>query len=142
SNAETFDASAAANSIILARDGNGTAASYLKAVKSVTAVDATTLNVVTTSPIGFLPEVLTMVQTVPPRYYAEVGAAQYGRAPVGTGPFFLTKWTRGQNLRFTRNTDYWDSAAKVNTVTVTWNPAPATRIAMLKTGTADIVSDI
>lgn len=142
SNGEIFDAAAAAYSITLARDGRGTAASYLETVKSVTAVDATTLNVVTNSPMGFLPEVLTMVQAVPPKYFAQVDAARFGRAPIGTGPFTLTKWTVGQNLRFTRNADYWGSAAKLDTVTVRWNAEPATRIAMLKTGAAHIASQI
>src|SRR5690606_4888799 len=38
--------------------------------------------------------------------------------PVGTGPFELESWTRGDKLTLTRNDDYWGEKAKLSKVII------------------------
>ena len=44
---------------------------------------------------------------VPPEYYSEVGLTGFGQAPIGTGPFMLTEWAKGDRIVLDRNPNYW-----------------------------------
>jgi peptide/nickel transport system substrate-binding protein len=59
--------------------------------------------------------------------------------PIGTGPFKLTTWDRGAEIKMERNEDYWGEKAKVDTLSFVVVPEDATRIAMLETGEAHAV---
>ncbi|HEU5324071.1 MAG TPA: ABC transporter substrate-binding protein, partial [Methylomirabilota bacterium] len=58
-------------------------------VKSVDAVDAHTVRLVTHKPYPLIHEILTFgnFAMVPPRYVKEKGDAHFAKYPVGTGPF-------------------------------------------------------
>jgi peptide/nickel transport system substrate-binding protein len=62
--------------------------------------------------------------------------------PVGTGPFRLAEWTKGDHLTFEPNADYWGPKAKLGKLTFRSLPQPTSRVAALKTGEADIVVDL
>ena len=42
--------------------------------------------------------------------------SDYFRAPVGTGPYKLTQWDVGQAIVMTKNEDYFDGAANIDTI--------------------------
>jgi len=46
----------------------------------------------------------------PEAYYKKVGAAAMAQHPVGTGPYKLDKWVKGQYVRLAKNPLYWDAA--------------------------------
>ena len=67
---------------------------------------------------------------------------EYGRNPVGTGPFMLKEWISGDRAVFIPNPSYWGPQPAVNSIIYKPVPEGAARAAMLRTGEADIVVKI
>lgn len=64
----------------------------------------------------------------------------YGRNPVGTGPFKFVRWTQDQGASLERNSSYWNPAEPyVDAVEFRLNPDPAVRVTMLKSGEVDLI---
>ena len=60
--------------------------------------------------------------------------------PVGTGPFMLTNWVRGQSLTFTRNPHYWQSGLPyLNTIQIQIIPSASSANLALLAGSLDYV---
>lgn len=57
--------------------------------------------------------------------------------PVGTGPYMLEEWTRGDSLTLKRFDSYWGSAALTDTLVFRWNSEGAARLTELQAGTVD-----
>ncbi|ULH13992.1 ABC transporter substrate-binding protein (plasmid) [Deinococcus sp. KNUC1210] len=57
--------------------------------------------------------------------------------PLGTGPFTLQRYDKGQQVILRRNDKYWRSPAKLQTVVIKRVDEPATAVQLLKTGDAD-----
>lgn len=58
-------------------------------------------------------------------------------APVGTGPYKITQWTRGESVTFTRNDNYWGEKAIAKTFVLRWSTESAARVLELQAGTID-----
>jgi len=67
---------------------------------------------------------------------------EYGNHPVGTGPYKLKEIARGDRVVFVRNENYWGPKPKIRTIIYRPVPEASVRIAMLRTGEADIVAKI
>lgn len=57
--------------------------------------------------------------------------------PLGTGPYMLQEWARGDHMTLTANPNYWGDAPKTKTVIFKWNKEAAARLTSLKSGEAD-----
>jgi ABC-type transport system substrate-binding protein len=57
--------------------------------------------------------------------------------PIGTGPYRLESWTRGDNLTLQRFDDYWGPPALSQTLVFRWNSEAAARLTELQAGTVD-----
>lgn len=141
-NGEAFDADAALFSILSVRDTPGAFSAYVQTIADAVATDEYTVQVTTTQPIGFVPSLLTIIPAVPPVAYAETPPEDFGRSPIGTGPFVLNDWSAGQRMRFVRNDDYWGGPALLDGVDITWNSEPESRVALLETGEADLIKSV
>lgn len=62
--------------------------------------------------------------------------------PVGTGPYRISEFTPGSELVWERFDEFWGDKAPLDKVTVRHMPETASRITALKTGEADIVTNI
>lgn len=62
--------------------------------------------------------------------------------PVGTGPYKVEQWERGNQLVFTRNEDYWGDPAKTPTLVFRWSAESAQRLLELQSGTVDGIDNI
>lgn len=58
-------------------------------------------------------------------------------APIGTGPYMVSEWTRGESLTFTANPDYWGPAPHAETLVLRWSTESAARLTELQAGTID-----
>ncbi len=106
-------------------------------------VDDMTFNVITEEPdLGSLPVQMTWMAVLPPEYRGSMTDAEFGDAPVGTGPYMLDEWKKGISVTLVANPDYWGDAPKISKITVQTVPDAATRVGMLETGAADLVADI
>lgn len=62
----------------------------------------------------------------------------FGMNPVGTGPFKMKEWAKGDQYTLERFDDYWGEKAKVQTLIVRSIPEPMSRVIELETGAVDI----
>ena len=69
---------------------------------------------------------------------------EYGKNPVGTGPYKFEEWVPNDHLTLVKNPDYWDknTAAQVDKIIVKPVPEDGTRIAMLQKGDAQFINAV
>ena len=63
-------------------------------------------------------------------------------APVGTGPYMVTEWVRGEQVVYTRFDNYWGEKAPAQTAVLRFLVEPAARLQELQAGTADYVTSV
>ncbi len=68
----------------------------------------------------------------------------YGKNPVGTGPYKFAEWVPNDHITLVKNPDYWDknNEAKVDKIIVKPVPEDGTRIAMLQKGDAQFINPV
>jgi peptide/nickel transport system substrate-binding protein len=44
----------------------------------------------------------------PKAYFNKVGVNVFGNKPIGSGPFMMTEWKKGDSITFARNPHFWD----------------------------------
>jgi peptide/nickel transport system substrate-binding protein len=79
---------------------------------------------------------------VPKKYVEKVGDEGFKRAPVGAGPYKFVSFTPGIGLVLQAHDRYWRKAPNVRRLVMRVVPDEATRLAMIKTGEADIAYSI
>jgi ABC-type transport system substrate-binding protein len=62
--------------------------------------------------------------------------------PIGTGPYKLEQWDRGNQLILTRFDDYWGEPAKTQTLVFRWSTEAAQRLVELQAGSVDGIDNI
>ncbi|PYM92957.1 MAG: hypothetical protein DME04_12935 [Candidatus Rokuibacteriota bacterium] len=75
---------------------------------------------------------------VPKKYIEKVGEEGFKRQPVGLGPYRFARMTPGVELVLEANEQYWRKKPTIKTVVIKGIPDRTTRLAMLKTGEADL----
>lgn len=106
----------------------------------VEVIDDLTIHLKTDRPFPFMISELERVSIVPPAYVLEVRDQVYGLKPIGTGPYALEEWVRGDHVTLVRNDDYWGELPALNRVTFRAIPEPSSRTAALQTGEVDIIT--
>ncbi len=59
--------------------------------------------------------------------------------PIGTGPFTLERWDRGEQVILKANEDYWGDRPYLDEVVFKFVPEDSARVIMLETGEADAI---
>jgi peptide/nickel transport system substrate-binding protein len=75
---------------------------------------------------------------VPKKYIEKVGEDGFRRQPVGLGPYRFVRMNPGIELVLEANEQYWRKKPSIKRVIIKGIPDRTTRLAMLKTGEADI----
>ena len=75
---------------------------------------------------------------VPKKYIEKVGEEGFKRQPVGLGPYRFARANPGVELVLDANEQYWRKKPSIKRVVFKGVPDRTTRLAMLKTGEADI----
>jgi peptide/nickel transport system substrate-binding protein len=75
---------------------------------------------------------------VPKKYFAQVGADGFKKAPVGLGPYKFVSHTPGVELVMEAFEGYWRKMPSVKRVVFKMVPESTTRVAMLKRGEVDV----
>ena len=70
--------------------------------------------------------------------YPDLNRVPYNSAPVGTGPFIVKEWHRGQTLRMIANPHYWRGAPKLAEVDYTAIPDENTVLTSLESHAIDV----
>jgi peptide/nickel transport system substrate-binding protein len=126
---------------LLQGDGKSPSRAVFAWVKEVELIDDLSLRLYAHRPVPSLPDVLTRLHVLPPRYFAEVGAEKFDEAPVGAGPYRFVSRKRGGPLILRANDEYWGgSKGRPSIRTVTFQPIldPAERFKKLLAGEVHI----
>ncbi len=122
----------------------GTAAKLLhERVKAVEIVDPHHVRFVLGKP---WPDFITFYATpatgaawiVPKQYIERVGEDSFKKQPVGLGPYRFVRLSPGVELVLDANEQYWRKKPSIKRIVIKGIPDRTTRLAMLKTGEADI----
>jgi peptide/nickel transport system substrate-binding protein len=83
--------------------------SDLDPVSAITSPDSLTVVIKLARPAPFLRQALAHLSILPKHLLQgkDLRKAEYGRAPVGTGPFKFSRWKAGQELVLERHPGYW-----------------------------------
>jgi len=113
----------------------------LETIKSIAKVDEYTVKFELNDPNAFFPESLSIYQArMTP---SDIDPARFATEEFGTGPFINVEYIPGERAVFKRNPDYWDEGLPyLDEVIFYYIPEPETRLEALKSGTADVYSDI
>jgi peptide/nickel transport system substrate-binding protein len=75
---------------------------------------------------------------VPRKYIEKVGEEGFKKHPVGLGPYRFVRMNPGVELTLEANEQYWRKKPAIKHIAIKGVPDRTTRLAMLKTGEADI----
>ncbi len=132
----TFDAHDVKFSLdrALAPDSSNAQKALLSPIGQVEVLDPYTVRIIVKQPMSALPYVLGWGDAV---MVAPESAGNNATNPVGTGPFSLLSWRRGDSIALGRNPDYWGTAARLDNVVFKFIGDPAAAFASMKAGDID-----
>ncbi|MBI4048035.1 MAG: peptide ABC transporter substrate-binding protein [Devosia nanyangense] len=79
---------------------------------------------------------------MPKAYYEKVGAEEFNRKPVGTGPYMVDQYEANAFLRLKRNPNYWGIQPAFETVVFKFVTDATSRVAEIESGSSDLTLDI
>jgi peptide/nickel transport system substrate-binding protein len=100
---------------------------------------ANTVVLITDGPYPPLMAQLVKLSIVPEAYITKVGNDAFNKNPIGSGPYKFIEWKRGVKIVLNSNGSYWRGKPPFASVEFQAVKDGATRIANLKTGSADLV---
>lgn len=92
--------------------------------------------------VMIIPEDYTKALSGDPMVAEDGDFEAFSLAPVGTGPYSVSEFVPGEKVVYSRFDDFWGDAAPLESATVIRIPETASRITALKTGEADLVTNI
>jgi ABC-type transport system substrate-binding protein len=118
--------------------------SYGGEMKSIEAVDQYTVKFTLCTPDpAFLSKVAFPVYGIQSAAHLEAtgGGGDLLNQPLGTGPYMLKEWVRGDHISLVPNPNFWGPAPKNKELIMRWNPEAAARLLELQAGTADSIDN-
>jgi len=107
-------------------------------VNTITAVDEFTVEFNLCSPDpAFIPKLAFSVFGIQPSEHLEATGGAPLDNPVGTGPYALKEWVRGDAVTFTRNDAYYGQLPTHETLVLRWATESAGRLLELQSGQVD-----
>jgi peptide/nickel transport system substrate-binding protein len=108
-------------------------------VQDVTVVSPTEVKVVLSKPSNdWLFRMTTRIGAM----FDPKGVSDLANKPIGTGPYEMTKWTRGDSVVLTRRDDYWGTKPALKTVTFRYFGDPNAENSALQSGGIDAIAGV
>ena len=127
-------------SLTVGECGNG----YNGFFKSIEATDEFTVTfTLCKSDPAFLSKIAFSPFAIYPEEWIESTAGETSRTseglekPIGTGPYMVSEWARGDSVTFVANPDFWGEAPAAETLVFRWSSESAARLLELQAGTID-----
>ena len=124
------------------QEEGGGRAYMVSAFESVEAPDDTTVVIRTVGPYGPMIFQLSELVILPQKAWEEMGAEAFNTAPVGTGPYRIVEWRRGESLTLEVTPDWWRGTPTPERLVFRPITDPATRVAELRAGGVDIMQSV
>ena len=113
---------------------------YTRQVTGIEVVDPYTIRLRSKAPYPQMPYDVSVVSIISRK--AEAATMEdfdRGPATIGTGPFRLVEWVKGERLVMERNEMYWGPRPAWKRISVMFIPNDAARIAALRSSEADVI---
>lgn len=117
----------------------------LENVTDIEAPDDNTVVITVSQPTAALLSDLSLFAcgVMPKAYCEQAGTTGISTKPVGTGPYMLQEWDKGQKMIFVKNPYYWqDGKPLTKEIDINLVADDNTRIMQLQSGQIDIATDI
>jgi len=122
---------------------------YIGEFQSIEATDDNTVVFTLCRPDpAFLSKIAFSVYSIYPSEWIEATSGDGNRtsegleAPIGTGPYMVSEWNRGESLTFVANPNYWGDAPEADTLVFRWGTESAQRLLELQSGTVDAIDNV
>ena len=145
SNGEPFNADAIVAAVEDLADPQrpGIGATDFGSLQSAARVDEYTVDVTTPTPDPILPDKLVHFAIPAPAWLKSAGLETRATQAVGSGPYLLTEFLKGQHLLFKANPNYWgQDKPKIGEIKLVYRTEQTVRGAMLKAGEVDLAYNI
>ena len=112
-------------------------------VSGIKVLDPQTIEFTLSSPdVIFLNKMALNFAFIVPREEVEARGENFGREPVGTGPYTLTEWRTGEYLTFARNPDYFfEERPYIDEITIRVGVDPSVALLQLESGEIGLMGD-
>ncbi|HSG42148.1 MAG TPA: ABC transporter substrate-binding protein [Anaerolineales bacterium] len=117
-------------------------------ISSIVAVDAYTVEFTMCKPDPAFPQKAAFTPFgIYPEEWLDANANEANQetllsAPVGTGPFVLDNWARGESITFKAYEGYWGDKPAYDTLVFRWATEGAQRLLELQSGTVDQITNL
>ncbi|MBI1878772.1 MAG: hypothetical protein HYR94_11235 [Chloroflexi bacterium] len=126
-------------------DVNVSYGGFGSAIESTECVDESTFVIQLNRVEGaFLDYLSTFIPSIIPKAaYEKMGDEAFGEAPIGSGPYMVKEWIRGQKLVLERNPYYWkEGQPYVDTFIIEYIPDDNARMLKIESGEAQIATEV
>ncbi len=142
----TFDAEAVKftfDRVLDEANGLGGFGQWNPLIASVEVIDPYQVEFVTKQPSGGLLNLLASGYggIVSPTA-VEASGEDFGRNPVGTGPFVFGSWDQGERIVLQRNESYWNGAPAIDELEFRVISQDAARVLALESGDVDVIANV
>jgi peptide/nickel transport system substrate-binding protein len=126
------------------KDSPGPFTIYTKEIASVTVVDPLTIRFKTHRPHALLPNDLSVLPIIPKKLGAGVTSADFnsGKAAIGTGPYKLVKFLRGDRIELVRNEAFWGKKPQAQSLVFKILTNDASRVAALLSNDVQVIDAV
>lgn len=122
----------------------GSYAAYVRPIVAKEIVDRYTVRLKTATPYGALLQDLAEVMIVSKKAAARATTEDFdsGKAAIGTGPYKLVRFARGDRIELARHDEYWGGRTPWTKVTLHILPSDPVRTAALLSGQIDAIEHV
>jgi len=116
---------------------------YTKQIKEMVVVDPYTIRFKTATPYPLMPSDMTQVAIVS-KAAARASTEDFnsGKAAIGTGPYKLVRYAKGDRIELARNEAWWGGKTPWQKVTLRLLPQDASRVAALLSGDVQVIEGV
>ena len=116
---------------------------YTKQIKEMIVVDPHTVRFRTATPYPLMPSDMTQVAIIS-KSAAKASTEDFnsGRAAIGTGPYRLVRYAKGDRIELSRFDGYWGGKTPWEKVTLRLLPSDAPRVAALLAGDVQAIENV
>ncbi|HEY4139263.1 MAG TPA: ABC transporter substrate-binding protein, partial [Casimicrobiaceae bacterium] len=113
---------------------------YTKQIQKIEVIDPYTIRFKTATPYPLMPTDMTQVAIISKQFAnASTDDFNSGKAAIGTGPYKVVKYTKGDRIELARNDNWWGGKTPWEKVTLRLLPNDATRVAALLSGDVQVI---
>ena len=116
---------------------------FTKQIKEMTVVDPYTIRFRTATPYPLMPSDMTQVVIIS-KAAAKATTEDFnsGKAAIGTGPYKLVRYVKGDRIELARNDAWWGGSTPWEKVTLRILPQDASRVAALLSGDVQAIENV